>query len=463
MTQIEPRGAVPTSIMGMGWPLNAAKRRPMALEGWDTSESRLRLQTLTRLRWVAVAGQLATVLGVHFALGFDLPLLACLAVIGLSALLNVVMQTRFPASKRLQSGHAVLTLAYDLLQLSVLLYLTGGLQNPFSLLMVVPAAISASTQPSRMTVGLCALSVLCATLLMVFYMPLPWLAGATLTLPFPYMMGVWTSLVSCIIFMAAYAWRTTQENRQMLDALAATELRLAREQKLSALDGLAAAAAHELGTPLGTISLVAKELEREIPEDSPLREDILLLRSQATRCRDILRTLTQHSGETDAMFSKMTLGHLIEEVVQPFRAFGITLDVVLQPDPDAPPAQPVMPRNPGVIYGLTNLVENAVDFASSRVEVTAFWDAQVIRLAIADDGPGFASNVLGRLGDPFVTTRAREDVDDSDEAQGMGLGIFIAKTLLERSRATVKLSNRKPPETGACVEVVWKRTEFEAA
>jgi two-component system sensor histidine kinase RegB len=194
-----------------------------------------------------------------------------------------------------------------------------------------------------------------------------------------------------------------------------------------------------------------------------LREDILLLRSQATRCRDILRTLTQHSGETDAMFSKMTLGHLIEEVVQPFRAFGITLDVVLQPDPDAPPAQPVMPRNPGVIYGLTNLVENAVDFASSRVEVTAFWDAQVIRLAIADDGPGFASNVLGRLGDPFVTTRAREDVDDSDEAQGMGLGIFIAKTLLERSRATVKLSNRKPPETGACVEVVWKRTEFEAA
>ena len=463
MTQIEPRVTVSASIMGVGLPLIAAKRRPTAREGWDSSESRLRLQTLTRLRWVAVVGQLATVLGVYFVLGFELPLLACLAVIGMSALLNLVMQRRFPPNKRLQSGHAVLTLGYDLIQLSALLFLTGGLQNPFSLLMVVPAAVSASTQPSRMTVGLCPLSVLCATLLTFFYMPLPWLAGATLTLPLPYMAGVWTSLVSCIIFMAAYAWRTTHENRQMLDALAATELRLAREQKLSALDGLAAAAAHELGTPLSTISLVAKELEREIPEDSPLREDIVLLRSQAARCRDILATLTQRSGETDAMFSKMSLEHLIEEVVQPFRAFGIALDVIMKPGAGiAPRAQPVLPRNPGVIYGLTNLVENAVDFASSRVEITAYWDAEIIRLSIADDGPGFAPYVLGRLGDPFVTTRARVDAGDNEEAQGMGLGIFIAKTLLERSSAAVTLRNKAAPESGACVEVAWKRADFEA-
>jgi two-component system sensor histidine kinase RegB len=462
MTQIEPRSAASATLSAQEWPPAAAKRRPVTLEGWDSSESRLRLQTLTRLRWVAVLGQLATVLGVHFVLGFELPLVACLAVIGLSALLNVAMQKRFPASKRLQSGYAGLTLGYDLLQLTALLFLTGGLQNPFSLLMVVPAAISASTQPPRMTVALCALSVVCATALTFLYLPLPWPSGTTLTLPLPYMVGVWTSLVSCIIFMAAYAWRTTQENRQMLDALAATELRLAREQKLSALDGLAAAAAHELGTPLSTIFVVAKELEREIGPESPLREDIVLLRTQATRCRDILRTLTQHSGETDAMFSKMTLSHLIEEVVQPFRAFGITLEVIMKPADDAPAAQPVLPRNPGVIYGLTNLVENAVDFASSRVEITAFWDAEAIRLFIADDGPGFAPNVLGRLGDPFVTTRAREDAGHSEEAQGMGLGIFIAKTLLERSRAVVTLRNRSAPESGASVEITWKRAEFEA-
>ena len=439
-----------------------SKQRAVPIERWEAGESRLRLQTIVRLRWVAIIGQLTTVLIVHFLLGFDLPLLACLAIIGLSALLNVVMKMRFPPSKRLKSDRAALMLGYDLLQLTALLFLTGGLQNPFALLMVVPTAISASTQPLRITVGLCALSVVCATILIVEYLPLPWAPGTTLTLPLPYMIGVWTALVSCITFMAAYARRTAQENRQMFDALTATELRLAREQKLSALDGLAAAAAHELGTPLSTIFVVTKELEREIPADSPLREDIALLRSQVTRCRDILGTLTQHSGESDAMYSKMSLGHLIEEVIQPFRAFDTALEVTLKPGDQNSP-QPVLRRNPGIIYGLTNLVENAVDYAASRVDITASWDADSIRLSIADDGPGFAPGVLGRLGEPFVTTRAQVDAEDQEEAQGMGLGIFIAKTLLERSSAVITLQNREPPESGARVEVLWKRSEFEAA
>ncbi len=461
MTHVEPRGAAPLSWL-LGNP-TANRRRAVSAEGWETGESRLRLQTLVRLRWVAVIGQLITVLIVHFAFGFDLPLLACLIVIGLSALLNFVMQTRYPPSQRLQSSYAGLMLGYDLLQLAALLALTGGLQNPFVLLIVVPAAISASTQPLRLTVSLCTLAVICVTLLTRFYLPLPWAPGMIPPLPLPYLIGEWTALVSCIIFMAAYAWRTSQENRLMLDALTATELRLAREQKLSALDGLAAAAAHELGTPLSTISLVAKELEREIPSDSPLRDDITLLRSQAARCRDILKTLTQHSGESDAMFSKMTLGHLIEEVVQPLRAFGIDIVVTMHPAADGQNiVEPVLRRNPGIIYGMTNLVENAVDYASSRVEIMAQWDQQTIRVTISDDGPGFAPNVLGRLGEPFVTTRAQVDAGDGGEAQGMGLGIFIAKTLLERSNAIIILRNREPPESGACVEVVWKRAEFDA-
>jgi two-component system sensor histidine kinase RegB len=461
MTRIEPQGAA--SLAKPGWLRPSAKWLPMA-ERWEPGESRLRLQTLVRLRWVAITGQLTAVLGVHYFLGYGLPLIPCLAVIALSALFNLVMQMMFPPTKRLRSFYAGLTLAYDLLQLCALLFLTGGLQNPFSLLMVVPAAISASTQPPRMTVALCGLSMLCASLLLAFHLPLPWYPGATLTLPLPYMAGVWAALVSCIIFMAFYAGRTTRENRQMLDALTATELRLAREQKLSALDGLAAAAAHELGTPLSTISLVAKELEREIPADSPLREDITLLRSQAARCRDILGTLTKHSGESDTMFSQMSLGHLIEEVVAPFRAFEITLDVVIRPPADAGnAAQPVLRRNPGLIYGLTNLVENAVDFASSRVEIAAHWDDETVSLTITDDGPGFASNVLGRLGEPFVTTRAQVAASDSEEAPGMGLGIFIAKTLLERSGAIIKLQNRAGPASGARVEVTWERAQLDAA
>lgn len=247
----------------------------------------------------------------------------------------------------------------------------------------------------------------------------------------------------------------------MSDALTATELLLAREQKLSALDGLAAAAAHELGTPLSTIAVVAKELKREIPEDSPLREDIELLHSQAARCREILGTLTQNTGETDAVYSKMSLGHLVEEVIEPFRIFDKQIEVELRPPPAKDgqiQAEPVIARNAGVIYALTNLVENAVDYASSKVEILAEWTRDEIHITIIDDGPGFAASIFGRLGEPYVTTRPRlPEVDNDSESGGMGLGYFIAKTLLERSGAVLTLENREFPDSGAVVRVTLKR------
>jgi two-component system sensor histidine kinase RegB len=433
----------------------------LAHERIEFGESRLRLQTLIRLRWVAVFGQTVTVLTVHYGLGFVMPLGACLAVIGLSAFSNVVLQLCFPPSQRLRSTHAMLMLAFDLLQLSALLYLTGGLQNPFSLLMVVPVAVSASTQPLRITVILGALSVAAASVLMLFHEPLPWSPGQIGQLPLLYMSGIWTALVCCIIFMATYAWRTAQETRLMSDALTATELLLAREQKLSALDGLAAAAAHELGTPLSTIALVAKELKREIPEDSPLREDVDLLRSQAARCRDILGTLAQNTGETDAVYSKMSLGHLVEEVVEPFRIFDKDIKVELRPPAASNgkiESEPVIARNAGVIYALTNLVENAIDYAASEVEIIAKWTRDEIELAIIDDGPGFATNIFGRLGEPYVTTRPRlSEADNDSNSGGMGLGFFIAKTLIERSGGTLTLENREFPKSGAIVYVTLKR------
>lgn len=440
----------------------------MALERIEFGESRLRLRTLVRLRWVAVFGQTLTVLAVYFGFGFTLPLIACLAVIGLSALSNIVLQHTFPPSQRLKSGHATLMLVYDLLQLSALLFLTGGLQNPFSLLMVVPVAVSASTQPLRITVLIGGLAVTCASLLMIAHEPLPWTPEIIQPLPIVYMLGIWTALVSCIAFMAAYAWRTAEETRQMSDALAATELLLAREQKLSALDGLAAAAAHGLGTPLSTIALVAKELEREIPKDSPLREDIELLRSQAARCRDILRSLARNTGESDAMFSRMSLGHVIEEVVEPFRLFGIEITVKLNPAKDRagePEPEPVLNRNAGVLYALSNLVENAVDYAASKVEITADWNKSTIRIAIMDDGPGFAPQIIGRLGDPYVTTRARHQTTEasSAETEGLGLGFFIAKTLLERYDAALSLENRHLPDKGAVVSITLDRAGWDSS
>ncbi len=433
----------------------------------DVAESRLRLQTLIRLRWVAIVGQFATVLAVYYWFAFPLPLTACLVVIGVAVAFNLALQIHFPPNKRLLSVPAMLMLSFDLLQLSALLYLTGGLQNPFSLLLVVPVAVSASTQPVRITLFVGMVAILCASLLMLFHMPLPWGAEDLRELPLLYQVGIWTALVCCIAFMGTYASRTAQETREMSDALAATELVLAREQKLSALDGLAAAAAHELGTPLSTIALVAKELEREVPPDSPLYEDVQLLRSQAARCRDILGSLTQNTQEQDAMFSQMSLRHLIEEVVEPYRIFDKTIEVVLIPSfqkngKDLP--EPVIERNAGLIYALTNLVENAVDYAASKVVITGRWTEETINITITDDGPGIAPQIIRHLGEPYITSRPRlADTEFNGESEGMGLGFFIAKTLLERTSASLTLRNKKAPATGAIVEISLYRRRHETA
>jgi two-component system sensor histidine kinase RegB len=426
--------------------------------------SRLRLNTTIRLRWFAVAGQTATILLVHYGFGYPVPLGLCLAVIFLSAALNIVLSLTNPGSQLLLSRHAMLLLGYDILQLAALLYLTGGLENPFSFLLVVPVAVSASTQPLAVTAKLTGLDIGLATLLARFHAPLPWGPGAPPELPFSYVLGLWAALVSCIVFIAIYAWRIGQEARQMSQALNAAELVLAREQRLSALDGLAAAAAHQLGTPLSTIALVAKELEHEVPQESPLREDIALLRSQTARCRDILSELSKSSrqGEDD-YFSQISLSHLIEEVVAPLRMPGVEISVRVQDTAPAgkPSGEPMIPRNPGLLHGLGNLVENAADFANEAVTIDASYDSDKVRVRVVDDGPGFQPNIVSRLGEPYVTSRPRRD--GGSEGSGMGLGFFIAKTFLERSGASVRATNRTPPSEGAVIEIVWPRGRLESS
>jgi two-component system sensor histidine kinase RegB len=271
------------------------------------------------------------------------------------------------------------------------------------------------------------------------------------------MMGVWLSILLAIGFIGVYAWQITEESRQLADALAATELVLTREQHLSQLDGLAAAAAHELGTPLSTISVIAKELENAIPADAPHGEDVRLLRSQATRCRDILAKLTELSASGEP-FDRTPLTSLIEEVVAPHRDFGVAIAVSSQRDGTP---EPVGARNPAILYGLGNLVENAVDFASERVDVAMQWNEDTVEVTITDDGPGFAPDILSRIGEPYVTTRRRRPDDNDDQPTGLGLGFFIAKTLLERSGATLNFANRSSPQRGAIVTLRWKRADFE--
>ena len=417
----------------------------------------VRLDTLVRLRWLAIIGQSTAVLVVYYGLDFDLPIYACIAAIILAAWLNVALRLRFHMTQRLEPDRAAWLLAFDIAELAVLLFLTGGLQNPFAFLFLGPVLLSATALPPRFTLLLGAFAVACATVLVFAHYPLPWDSEDPLQLPPIYMMGVWLCILLAIGFIGVYAWQITEESRQLSDALAATELVLAREQHLSQLDGLAAAAAHELGTPLSTISVIARELERAIAADAPHGDDVRLLREQAKRCRDILAKLTELSAGGEP-FDRMRLTALIEEVVAPHRNFGVTIDVIT---PSDRAAEPVGARNPAILYGLGNLLENAIDFAHDRVLVDAKWDEDSVAVTISDDGPGFAPEILTRIGEPYVTSRRHHLNDTGEEPTGLGLGFFIAKTLLERSGATLSFENRAIPESGAVVGLHWSRSDFE--
>jgi two-component system sensor histidine kinase RegB len=415
----------------------------------------VRLDTLLRLRWLAIIGQTTAVLVVYYGLEFTLPVWTCLAVIALSAWLNVALRIRFTPTQRLEPERAAWLLAFDIAELAVLLYLTGGLQNPFAFLFLAPVLLSATALPPRITLILGGFAVVCATALVFVHYPLPWDPEDPLELPWIYMTGVWFSIVLAIGFISVYAWQLTEEGRQLAEALAATELVLAREQHLSQLDGLAAAAAHELGTPLATISVVASELARALEPGSPHADDVKLLREQAQRCRTIMGKLTElPTGEP---FARVPLSALIEEVVAPHRNFGAAIEVTLCNEPNPP----IGGRNPAVLYGLGNLLENAVDFAHERVEVTADWTGQDVAVTISDDGPGFAPEILDRIGEPYVRSSRRRRLSAAGETVGLGLGFFIAKTLLERSGATLTFENREFPDRGAVIRIHWARSDFE--
>jgi two-component system sensor histidine kinase RegB len=416
----------------------------------------VRLDTLIRLRWLAVIGQTTTVLVVYLGLEFDVPVWACLAVITLSAWLNIALRIRFKTTRQLEPTRAAWLLAFDIAELAALMYLTGGLENPFSFFFLGPVLLSATALPARMTALLGLFAIFCTTLLVFFHLPLPWSPQMPAPiLPDMYVLGVWLSIALAIFFIGLYAWQITEESRQLVNAMAAAELVLAREQHLTQLDGLAAAAAHALGTPLATISVIAKELEREIDPQSPHAEDIRLLREQAQRCRDILGKLSELRAEPEH-YDRLPIAALLEEVAAPQRDFGIAVDVILPADPD----QPSAPRNPAILYGLGNIVENAVDFARERVEIAAQWDADNVTVVISDDGPGFAPEIITRIGEPYVRSRRRRRMYASDDT-GLGLGFFIAKTLLERSGARLTFVNRPIPATGAVVTVRWPRAQFE--
>jgi two-component system, sensor histidine kinase RegB len=427
------------------------------------ARGRVRLRTLSNLRWLAIAGQSATLFLVHFGLNYRLPFLFCTIAIALSALLNIVLSLRYPATHRLTNREATFYLAYDVLQLAALLYLTGGIENPFALMFLAPVVIAAATLDLGNTLILAALAFASVSVIAVAHQPLPWATNEPLHLPPLYQGGIWASLVIGMIFMAMYAWRMASEGARMQAGLSATQLALAREHRLASLGALATAAAHELGTPLGTIAVVARELERALPPESPEAEDVRLLRAQAERCRGILTRLARPEESVLGTTDRLPLGALLEEITGEYQGGEVEIAIVLEGD-GAQTVEPKVWRVPELLHGLGNIVANAADFATRRVRIEARWTMAELSLSVEDDGPGFAPEILERIGEPYVTTRpgsyavGDSELGPSDNftgQQGMGLGFFIAKTLIERTGGRVRARNRA--EGGARVTLRWPR------
>jgi two-component system sensor histidine kinase RegB len=420
---------------------------------------RVRLRTLSNLRWLAVGGQSAALFIVYFAFGYRLPLIACAVAIGISALLNIALAFRYPPSHRLTNREATVYLAFDVLQLAALLYLTGGILNPFALMFLAPVVIAAATLDLGNTLILGGLALMSVSVISVVHKPLPWEATGALDLPLLYQAGIWASLVIGIGFTSIYAWRIASEGARMSAGLAATQLALARQHRLAALGALATAAAHELGTPLGTIAVVARELERALPEDSPEADDVRLLRAQAERCRAILARLASPEAMLGAT-ARLPLGALLDDIAGPYR--GEDVEIAIEIEGGAP--QPQVWRVPELLHGLGNIIENAADFARSRVCVQARFDSAQLRIVVEDDGPGFAPEILERIGEPYITSRpSHHALGESEigtsaelgEHEGMGLGFFIAKTLLEQTGGNVSVVNLS--KGGARVGIAWPR------
>lgn len=435
--------------------------------GGDGEGGRVRVQTLTNLRWMATGGQSAAIFVVFFGFGYALPLWRCLICVAMSAAVNLFMVLRYAPNHRLTRREATVYLAFDVLQLAVLLYLTGGIVNPFTIMFIAPVVIAATTLDLGNTLILGGIALASCSFISIVHEPLPWSSNPPFTLPPLYLAGLWSSLVLSLGFTSAYVWRIASEGARMSAGLAATQLALAREQRLASLGALATAAAHELGSPLGTIAVVSRELERALPPGSSEAEDAKLLREQAERCRKILMRLAKPEASMVGETARLPVCALLDDLAEPYRDDEVDITIATAAA-NRTETQPQVWRAPELLHGLGNFIENACDFATSKVRLEASWTDRTLKIIIEDNGPGFAPEIFERIGEPYTTSRPgyhalnegkRGPDADGGKHEGMGLGFFIAKTLLERTGGKVKAVN--PAEGGARVSIVWPRGKID--
>ena len=405
----------------------------------------IRAKTLINLRWIAVLGQTITCLVVEYFFGFQLPWLEILLTVLALIISNIALYPRYSTNNRLSETATTVVIAADILQLALLIFFTGGLSNPFVVLFITPIAITVTSLPIRSTSILIFLTIIFITILGSFNYPLE-SNILDLSVPPIFILGMWVSLFVTILFLTFYAGGLTDESRKISAALKVAENLLVKEKNLSSLDGLAAAAAHHLGTPLGTISLIANELKNDESINENAKKDLMILSEEVDKCKKILGSLGEKPSSDDDLITKIELQALLEELCELIKVKEIKFSINFN-DNDPGMKEILLRRRSELLLGLSNIIENAADFASTTVELNVSKSGKFINLEINDDGKGFSNSILSRIGDPYVSSRSKS----SNNGDGLGLGFFISKTLLERLNISVQPYNKVHPEHGAVV------------
>ena len=408
-------------------------------------------KTLVSLRWIAIVGQLITINFVHYYFKLELPIFAAHIIIFIGLITNTILQFRIRVNQ-LNDLHSAFFLIYDLLQLTFLLYLTGGILNPFSFLLIVPTIVSSTFLSMGTTIILGTLTVISLFILTNYYKILPGLDIYNFNFPEYYLEGILISIIIGLIFLGYFGIRFSGETKKRSAALDKLQQIMAKEHQLDSLGGLAAAAAHSLGTPLATISVVAKELKKEIGDKSKHSKDLELLVSQTKRCSDILRQISRKEIEDDQFINIVKFEDLLEEIINSFKeTSNIEINLISNEDKN----KINIKRAPELVYGLRNFIGNAVKFSKKNIDIILKSDQDILAVIISDDGPGFSTDIIKSIGEPYLKSKSKE----LDSKSGLGLGVFLGKTLLERKKAKLKFSNNKK---GAEVKITWKVDEMQA-
>jgi len=396
------------------------------------------LSNLINIRWIAIFGQLFAILITVFYFKINIPLFACLSIIVVSSIVNLISFFTKKVNNYLSDREAFYFLLFDTLQLGILLYLTGGIYNPFALLLIAPLIISASYLPIVFSIILSSLSILTVIFISYYYISINWYD--VFNFPILYTYGLIISLIISLIFLTTYVYLFASSARRISQALFQTRSALANQKKLSEVGSLSAAAVHELSTPLNTIFLILNDLKEEesLKYNREIKNEIELLKSQADRCKDILLRLSKNPQNLrDNFFNKSTLSNLIKMNFDKFNNRNIKLEIIV----DSKEAEPIIMFKDELMYGIGNIIQNAIKYSNTRVDIFISWNSDIIKILINDDGLGFSKEILDKLGNPYIT----------DNKKGMGLGIFIAKNLIENISGSINFYNQD--KKGASVEI----------